>query len=514
MNERECLKDTKRDNEKAEGSSPEKSGVSCGGPHESSHGNPSSERRVGDLAVARLGDRLIALALDTTLLLSFLALIGMYSASKWGGITEQGFSLEGKPALVSLTAVLVVGFAYHWLLEGLAGATLGKLLMELRVIGPSWKGCGLKASLIRNLARILDGLGFYLVGLLVAIFSKHRQRLGDHLGKTVVVEYPTSKALKAGAVLLWILGVGSGIWFSYGIHREASLSETHASLTRGGSEEGKRADPSPDSVRLQAASLAQNSQELSVVNLELSEEKGKVMQHDAPFEPGKKLYAKFQVVGFDTDSKGNANLSFDVLALDPQGLALYENWRPKFQGSPGSPGQPVPANMELDIPIFAPSGHYKLIIKVKDELKGVEAQLVREFLVKSAQSTVPKGLEVRDFAFSASEDGPALPKPQVQGGQKLYMRFKVAGLVFQDDRPALLVDMQVLDPEGDLVLNQPGIVELKDRMTYHPPGFFAPITSWVDFPEQISRGTYTVRFLVKDQNSGKSLVQEANFEVR
>lgn len=508
------LVEKKEDHSGAKASSKEKPGISCRAAHDNLQGDSIDVSRCADFVVARLGDRFIALALDMALLLSFLALIGMYLASRWGGITQQGFSLEGKPALVSLGAVLVVGFAYHWLLEGLGGATLGKVLMGLRVMGLSGKACGLKASLIRNLFRVMDGLGFYLVGLLVAIFSKRRQRLGDHLGKTVVVECPTSQVIKAVAVLLWILGVGSGIWFSYDIHRQAALSGTDVSRAKGGPPHGQKAYATPESGRLQTASLAQNSRDLSVVNLELFEEKGKAMLPDAPLEPGKKIYARFQVVGFDTDSRGEADLSFDVVALDPQGLPLYENWRPKFQGSPGSPGQPVPANIELDIPVFAPSGQYKLIIRIKDELRDIETQLVKEFWVKSSQSSVPKGLEVRDFSFSASEDGAALPKAQVQGGQRLYMAFKVAGLVFRDDRPALSVDMQVLDPEGDLVLNQPGIVELKDRLGYHPPTFFARITSWVDFPDEIPKGAYTVRFLVKDGNSGKSLTHEAKFEVK
>lgn len=511
---KEAPEQTRGENIQAGSSSFGKSGGPLAGAHGGSQKGPGDGAGSGGFVVARLGDRFIALALDTALLLSMLALIGMYAASRWGGITEQGFSLEGKPALVSLAVILVFGFLYHWLLEGLAGATLGKLLMGLRVTGPSGKACGLKASLLRNLLRIVDGLGLYLVGLLIAVFSKRRQRLGDHLGKTLVLEHPTSTVIKAGAVFLWILGMGSGIWFSYAIHREASLTSTEVSSAKGGLQEGKKAREDPESVRLQAASLAQSSQDLSVVNLELSEEKGKAMRPDAAFGPGKKLYAKFQVVGFSLDSKGAADLSFDVVALDPQGLAICDNWKPKFQGSPGSPSDSIPANVEMDIPVFAPPGKYKLIIKVKDELKGLETKLVKEFSVEAPQTVIPKNLEVRDFAFSASEEGPPLPKAQVQGGQRLYMAFKVAGLVFRDDRPALSVDMQVLDPDGDLVLNQPGIAELKDRMVYHPPSFFARITSWVDFPDEIPKGTYTARFLVKDRNSGKSLAHEAKFEVK
>ncbi len=217
LEEKKSPEATKQENNQPEASSLVKPGISYA---ESNGNSKSSSTKAGgfaDFVIARLGDRLIAISLDSALLLGFLAVVGMYSASKFGGITEKGFSLEGKPALISLGLLLVVGLAYHWLLEGLAGATLGKVAMGLRVVGPSGRHCGLKPSLVRNLLRLVDGLGFYLVGLLVAIFSRKRQRTGRSPGKTVVVEYPTSNVFKAGAVFLWILGVGSGIWFAYGV---------------------------------------------------------------------------------------------------------------------------------------------------------------------------------------------------------------------------------------------------------------------------------------------------------
>lgn len=470
--------------------------------------------RSADLVFARLGDRLIALVLDTALLLSLLAVIGMYAASRWGGMTEQGFSLEGKPAMISLGAILVFGFVYHWLLEGLAGATLGKLIMGLRVRRALGESCGIKASLVRNLLRVVDGVGVYLVGLLVALFSKRRQRIGDHLGGTVVVEHPIPTALRAGTVCLWLVAVGSGIWFSYTIHREATGAGSGSRGAGVGSAIQGTGSSSATSGDFGGRSVAGASEALSLVNLALVEEEGAPERPDARFKPGQKLYARFQVVGFGMDSQGQADLFFDVLALDPEGLRLYENWRPTFKGSPKNPKDPIPATMELDIPDFAPAGLYKLIIKVKDAVKEVEAELVREFSVGPAQVAAPRGLEVRDFVFAASEDGPPLSKAQVQAGQRLYMAFKVAGMVFRDDRPALSVDMQVLDPDGDLVLNQPRIVQFRDSLVYHPATFFTRVTSWVDFPDESPKGIYIARFLLLDENSGNKLTHEVRFEVK
>jgi uncharacterized RDD family membrane protein YckC len=468
----------------------------------------------GGLVLARLGDRLIALALDTALLVSILAVIAVYLASRFGGITHSGFSIEGKPALISLLAVALVGLAYHWLLEGLAGATLGKAIMGLRVRGKSGKACGLKASLIRNLLRVVDGLGVYLVGLLVALFSRSRQRLGDHLGGTVVVEQDTSNLLRATVVFLWFLGVGSGLWFAYTIHHEAmvagsgtpAVAVAPATQATGGSNQ--------ESAHLQASSLATASQGLSVVDLAFLVNEDGPERPEGPFKPGEKVHARFQVKGFGTDSQGKARLFFDVVALDPDGLRLYENWKPTFEGSLANPTDPVPATMQFDIPLFAPAGVYKLAIKVKDAVGQAETELLRDFTVGPAQAKAAHGLEIRDFAFSKKEDGPPLARAEVEGAERLYMAFKVAGIVFRDDRPDLSIDMQVLDPQGEVVLDQPGIVKLADPLVYHPTTFFAKVTSWVDFPAGITKGSYTARFKLFDGNSGKQLTHEAQFQVK
>jgi hypothetical protein len=46
--------------------------------------------------------------------------------------------------------------------------------------------------MVRNLARVVDAIGLYLVGFLVALNSKKSQRIGDRLANTVVFELEKS----------------------------------------------------------------------------------------------------------------------------------------------------------------------------------------------------------------------------------------------------------------------------------------------------------------------------------
>lgn len=472
------------------------------------------QRMAAGFVVARLGDRLLALILDSALGLSFFALVGMYTASRWGGFTEYGFSLEGKPAAISLGGVLSLGFVYYWVLEGLLGLTLGKAIMGLRVRKLSGDSCGFKASLTRNLLRLVDSLGLYLVGFLIAVFSKARQRLGDHLAKTVVVEHPTAPILRAAVVVVWLLLVAAGPWLAYGIHRGTG-SQGASSSTQGTE---PRVSLTQDQVQTVPAGSqpesAKGERALAVVDFAFLREEGGDPRGEGPFKPGEKVYTRFQVVGFAVDSQGAADLSFDVVATDPSGLPLYENWQSTFQGKVKGPDSPVPASMEFDLPIYAPAGSYSIHIRVRDMLGDLQTELVRGFQVGPAQVKPASGLEIRDFVFSVSEEGPSVARPVVEAGNRIYMIFNVAGVTFRGDEPDAVVGMLVKDPQGEIVLDQPAIASIGGTFLYHPPTFFAKITSWLDLPPDIPRGTYKVSFVVTDRVAGKVVAQEAGFEVR
>lgn len=169
--------------------------------------------------VARMGDRLIATILDSIVLVVTYAVIGTATAARLGGITDNGFSLTGGPAGVAIGGTLFAGFLYFWLAEGSFGATLGKGIIGIQVRENAGRLCGMKAALIRNLLRIFDAVGMYLVGFLIAIFSKRRQRLGDHVADTVVVEREPGKAVRAILVLVWFATISAGLAGAYLVHR-------------------------------------------------------------------------------------------------------------------------------------------------------------------------------------------------------------------------------------------------------------------------------------------------------
>lgn len=84
--------------------------------------------------------------------------------------------------------LILIPCLYFIVLEATLGATIGKMILGIRVVMADGSPMNRRASLIRNLLRILDVLPFaYLVGAIFIWTSSTRQRLGDRVANTVVV---------------------------------------------------------------------------------------------------------------------------------------------------------------------------------------------------------------------------------------------------------------------------------------------------------------------------------------
>ena len=90
-------------------------------------------------------------------------------------------------ATVIVLAILL-WFLYYTLLEGMWGQTLGKYLVKIKVVKEDGAPIGYGDAAVRTILRIIDGLFSYLVGALLIWSSDNKQRLGDRLAHTVVIQ--------------------------------------------------------------------------------------------------------------------------------------------------------------------------------------------------------------------------------------------------------------------------------------------------------------------------------------
>jgi uncharacterized RDD family membrane protein YckC len=161
------------------------------------------------LTIASVGDRMIALFFDRVLIAAILLVLAAWA-------TDAKLKLPASPwgaAAIGLSTIFLVTFLYHFLCEAAMLTTVGKAAMGLHVgveEGHSRAG----GIALRNLLRLVDGIGFYLVGFLFATFSLGRQRIGDRVGHTSVVEWPIARGGRAAVMFLMIAIAAAAIWIS------------------------------------------------------------------------------------------------------------------------------------------------------------------------------------------------------------------------------------------------------------------------------------------------------------
>jgi uncharacterized RDD family membrane protein YckC len=149
---------------------------------------PAWERSSTMRPRAGLPRRFLALMLDSVIVFLPLAIvIGLMTGGGYVDRTDEAVNAGVDVTGRAFWLFVVLWLAYYVFGEGLAGATIGKGMVGIRVVDEHGEHPTLRAAIGRNLLRPVDGLFFYLVGAAFALSSPRRQRLGDRVAHTVVV---------------------------------------------------------------------------------------------------------------------------------------------------------------------------------------------------------------------------------------------------------------------------------------------------------------------------------------
>jgi uncharacterized membrane protein SpoIIM required for sporulation/uncharacterized RDD family membrane protein YckC len=143
-------------------------------------------------SVAGIGSRGAAAAIDTLICVGALVLLAVIGgvAASYAGLK---FDKVSPSAAWVMAAYVIVQFAVTWgyyvVFEGVwDGQTPGKRIMKLRVVRDGGFSVTFGASAVRNLLRVVDAFGFYLVAIVVAMMNESRKRLGDIVAGTFVIK--------------------------------------------------------------------------------------------------------------------------------------------------------------------------------------------------------------------------------------------------------------------------------------------------------------------------------------
>jgi uncharacterized RDD family membrane protein YckC len=146
------------------------------------------ERGWSSLENAGIPLRFVAVVLDALIVLVPLSIvIGLMTGGgyhqEFGGQTNVGINVSGS----AFWWLLALGVGYYVACEAATGATLGKRMVGIRVVGEDGEHVSFGPAVVRNLLRLVDALFFYFVGFIFALLSTRGQRLGDRAAHTLVV---------------------------------------------------------------------------------------------------------------------------------------------------------------------------------------------------------------------------------------------------------------------------------------------------------------------------------------
>jgi uncharacterized RDD family membrane protein YckC len=131
-----------------------------------------------------LGRRIGAALIDSLVLFVLFVVVGVLFGDSESSGSSASVNVEG----LTFVLLLVLSLVYYGVLEGMNGQTLGKRLLGIRVVRADGGGKPSGGQIAgRTVLRIVDGILFYLVGLIAILATgERRQRLGDLAAGTTV----------------------------------------------------------------------------------------------------------------------------------------------------------------------------------------------------------------------------------------------------------------------------------------------------------------------------------------
>jgi uncharacterized RDD family membrane protein YckC len=163
------------------------------------HTIETPEQMPLEFAIAGIGSRFLALAIDTLIQTGIGIAAVVAAAFAIGVLAGRGYDLSSLWVAAGIFALIfLLVFGYFTAFEILwNGQTPGKRKIGIRVIKETGRPLSAAETMGRNFLRLVDQLpGFYAVGLLVALLNKENKRLGDFVAGSIVVRETPFETVK------------------------------------------------------------------------------------------------------------------------------------------------------------------------------------------------------------------------------------------------------------------------------------------------------------------------------
>ncbi len=181
------------------------------------HSIETPEQMPLDFAIAGIGSRFLALAIDTLIQVGVGIVVVIASIFEAGMLAGSGFQLSSLwTAAAVIATIFLLTFGYFAVFEIVwNGQTPGKRKIGIRVIKETGRPLTAAETIGRNFLRLVDQLpGFYAVGVLVALLNPKNKRLGDFVAGSVVIRetpFEIVKPVWGGTEAASLKTAGAGI---------------------------------------------------------------------------------------------------------------------------------------------------------------------------------------------------------------------------------------------------------------------------------------------------------------
>lgn len=142
---------------------------------------------------ANLGQRIVAAIIDGIIVgiavgvvsgLFMFSGLGMFGGSRMWHMFASPWVWAPWMWLVGL----LIPVGYYTYLEGTSGQTIGKRIMNIKVVKADGSRCDMSSAFLRSILRFIDSLFIGIVGIIAISTTEKKQRIGDIVANTIVVK--------------------------------------------------------------------------------------------------------------------------------------------------------------------------------------------------------------------------------------------------------------------------------------------------------------------------------------
>jgi len=156
------------------------------------------EQTALDFAIAGIGSRFVAIALDTLIQMAAGLVVGIAGGFSTAGLARLWPNSGVWAVAILLLFYFLLYFGYFAFFEIIwNGQTPGKRRVGIRVVKDSGRPLTPSECIGRNLMRIVDWMpAFYAVGIVSALITKENKRLGDLIVGSLVIRESSLNAIR------------------------------------------------------------------------------------------------------------------------------------------------------------------------------------------------------------------------------------------------------------------------------------------------------------------------------